>query len=332
MKANVLEALKSGNRALAEKLDAEQEQGQGQVVSVQTQKQTQGSKQEPSVEEPQPKPQQQEPKPKPKPKKPKKQPGMNSYIKPKYYDLAKAYVEANEPVLLSGEAGTGKNELCKALAEDLGLDFYFSNAVSDIYQLVGYGNAEGKFIKTQFYDFCINGGLFMFDEIDASDPQALIEFNSAIANRYFDFPVVGRVQLNENCRFIACANTKGQGASLRYVGRNQLDGATLDRYALIQTDYDTKVEMKIAKDNSELVAFIDSFRNAVNRTATDLIVSYRALKRIVQLEEKVGLDKILKTALLKGLEKDEIRCIANEMSVSEDKYTIALRKLGGLKW
>ena len=190
-----------------------------------------------------------------------------------------------------------------------------------------------EYVKTQFYDFCTKGGVFMFDEIDASDPQALIVFNSAIANGYFDFPVKGRVQLNENCRFIACANTKGQGASLTYVGRNQLDAATLDRFVMFRLEYDKNVEKKISNNNSDLVDFIECFRDAVNKAGSlQIITSYRAISAICKLENVMELTKLLQCTLTKQLDKDDIRCICNNFNTAIDnKYVDALFKLGGIK-
>ena len=41
------------------------------------------------------------------------------------------------PVFLTGPAGVGKNVICKQVAEALGLDFYFSNAISQEYKVTG---------------------------------------------------------------------------------------------------------------------------------------------------------------------------------------------------
>ena len=47
------------------------------------------------------------------------------------------FVMANEPVMLIGSAGTGKNVICKQVAKLLNLNFYFSNAVTQEYKLTG---------------------------------------------------------------------------------------------------------------------------------------------------------------------------------------------------
>ena len=86
-----------------------------------------------------------------------------------------------------------------------------------------------------------NGGIFFLDEIDNSDPSALIVINSALANGYMAFPHE-TIDRHKDFRIIAAANTWGKGADLQYVGRNALDGATLDRFDNIFFDYDTKLE------------------------------------------------------------------------------------------
>lgn len=222
---------------------------------------------------------------------------------------------------LTGPAGSGKNVICEQVAKALGLDFYFSNAVTQEYKLTGYGDAMGNFVETQFYKWCKNGGLFMLDEMDASVPEALIVLNCAIANGYFDFPVIGRVELNEKCRLIACGNTWGTGASLEYVGRNQLDGATLNRFACVSVDYDARIEKALAGDNKNVLDLCRAFRKIANKNGCHVIVSYREIKRLHNMIDIAGMDvtTAIKTCLVKGLENDTLRMIANQMG-SEIEY------------
>ncbi len=104
------------------------------------------------------------------------------------FDTVLKFVSANEPVFLTGPAGSGKNVICQQVAKALGLNFYFSNAVTQEYKLTGFTDANGTFHESQFYKAFKNGGVFMLDEMDASIPEVLIILNAAIANRYFDFP------------------------------------------------------------------------------------------------------------------------------------------------
>ena len=227
------------------------------------------------------------------------------------------FVAMDEPVMMTGPAGTGKNFIAKQVADALGLDFYFSNAVTQEYKITGYGDANGEFVKTQFFDAFTKGGLFLLDEMDASCPEALIVLNCAIANRYFDFPVIGRVNAHPNFRVIANANTYGTGASMEYVGRNQLDGATLNRFAIVEVNYDKRIEDNVCPDK-DIADFCREFRKVCEINGVHHIVSYREMSRLYKMITVAGLDKAvaLKTCLTKGLEKDSLRMIMNNISDS----------------
>lgn len=53
------------------------------------------------------------------------------------FDEILKIVSLDIPVYLTGRAGTGKNVICKQVAEALNLDFYFTNAVTQEYKLTG---------------------------------------------------------------------------------------------------------------------------------------------------------------------------------------------------
>lgn len=245
------------------------------------------------------------------------------------FDTIVKFVANNEPVFLTGPAGSGKNVLCQQVAEALGLNFYFSNAVTQEYKITGFTDAMGIFHESQFYKAFKNGGLFMLDEMDASIPEVLVILNAAIANRYFDFPApIGYVEAHPDFRVIAAGNTFGLGANYEYVGRNQLDMASLDRFAVVRIDYDRNIEMNVAQGNTELVDFAEDVRKAAEKSGIRFLVSYRAIGRIAKLEGLLGLEETLKTCLLKSLEKDDISALLSNMTV-ENKYTKAVKKVKG---
>lgn len=234
-------------------------------------------------------------------------------------------VNLDIPVFLTGQAGTGKNVICKQIAESLGLDFYFTNAVTQEYQLKGFIDANGKFHETQFYKAFTQGGLFFLDEMDGSIPETLIILNSAIANRYFDFPI-GKVEAHPDFRIVSAGNTCGTGADIEYTGRFQLDASSLDRFALIEVDYSPTIEKAVTNGNDELCNFAHRFRKVTNRCGIRCLFTYRSLERISKLENVFELPKVLKISLTKGLNVDDIKIIASEMA-SNDKYTKALKSL-----
>lgn len=245
----------------------------------------------------------------------------------KVFETVMKYVAMAEPVLLSGEAGAGKNVIVKQVADALGLPFYFSNAVTQEYKITGYGDANGEYVKTQFYDAFTNGGIFLLDEMDASCPEALIVLNCAIANGYFDFPVIGRVEAHPNFRVVANANTFGTGATMEYVGRNQLDGATLNRFAVVEVEYDERIENNVCPDK-DIADFCRAFRNICRKNGVHHIVSYREMSRLYKMINIAGLDKVeaVKTGLTKGLENDTLRIIYNDMN-SNLAYKNVLEKI-----
>lgn len=240
----------------------------------------------------------------------------------KKFDTVLKFVNANEPVFLTGAAGCGKNILCQQVAKALELPFYFSNAVTQEYKITGFTDAMGVFHETQFYKAFKNGGVFMLDEMDASIPEVLVILNAAIANRYFDFPApIGYVEAHPDFRVIAAGNTFGLGADMEYVGRNQLDMASLDRFALVEIDYDRDIELMLANGDSELVDFAEDFRKACSKAGVRALISYRAINRIAKMQAAIGLEDALKMCVLKNLRKDDIQMIVKEMTISAgNKY------------
>ena len=244
------------------------------------------------------------------------------------FDTVLSLVNMDIPVFLSGQAGTGKNVICKQIAEATGLEFYFTNAVTQEYQLKGFIDANGTFHETQFYKAFTQGGLFFLDEMDASIPETLIILNSAIANRYFDFPI-GKVDAHENLRIISAGNTVGTGADIEYTGRFQLDASSLDRFALIQIGYSENIENAVTNANDELCMFARQFRTITEKASIRCLFTYRSMERISKMEDMFPLHDVLRMSLTKGLRVDDLKIISrkfDEMGIS-NKYVQALKKL-----
>ena len=236
----------------------------------------------------------------------------------KFKDLL-LLISNNIPAMLTGGAGSGKSSTCEKVAEALGLDFYFSNAVTQEYKLTGFIDANGKYQETQFYKAFKDGGLFVLDEIDASVPEALIIINTAIANGYFDFPN-GKIKAHKNFRIVACANTYGLGGDDVYVGRNQLDAASLDRFVVVKFDYDPELEKNLAIDK-DWVTFIQVLRQQIISRKIKHIVSMRAIIYGDKLlAAGADIEKILNEVVFKNLEYDDIKSIGKISKNTSNKY------------
>lgn len=235
-------------------------------------------------------------------------------------------VDADVPVLLVGPAGSGKNHTLEQVAESLDLEFYFSNAVTQEHKITGFTDANGFYHETQFFKAFKNGGLFFLDEMDASIPEVLLILNSAIANRYFDFPK-GRVEAHEDFRIVAAANTFGNGADNMYVGRSQLDAATLDRFAVLDFDYDENVESQLAV-SPELFDFIKESRRVIDENGIRYVLSMRATINASKLDEILELNTLMTSIIFKGLERSDIEMIdRNLRGLPNNKYVEALSEM-----
>lgn len=238
-------------------------------------------------------------------------------------------VSRGHNVYLYGRAGSGKSHTAKQIAEALGLEFYGQTTIQFSHEVAGYGDAAGNYVPTLFFKAFSEGGLYFQDEYDRSSPEAAITLNSALANGWFNFPIVGKVEMHPNFRFIAAGNTTLNGADEEYITGQQLDASSRDRFAFFfRVDYDRRVEMQIANEHAEIVDFNEDVRKAIVTLGIKHVVSYRAT--IAMLDETLydkDFVKCCKQSVFKGLEVDAIREIYGALTDKENVWAKATRKL-----
>lgn len=152
---------------------------------------------------------------------------------------------AGEHVMMVGPAGTGKSRIAKQAAEALGLD-YADMSVSPMTSksdILGHMTADG-YVRSLYRDAYEYGRLFHFDEIDKGHPGVLALINAGVAGDSMAFPD-GMVQRHPDFRCVASANTYGRGPDRTYAGSQQLDAATLDRFAVESIAVDEALESSI---------------------------------------------------------------------------------------
>lgn len=184
-------------------------------------------------------------------------------------------VSARVHLYLVGPAGSGKTHLCEQVAEGLGLEFRALSvcAQSSKTDLLGYQNiTNGEYITTGFREAYEKGGVYCLDEIDNGNANVIAVLNSSLANGKCAFPD-GMIKMHDDFVLIACANTFGLGSDRVYVGRNQLDAATLDRFAMIEFPYDEALELEIAP-NKEFTLFVQKVREELK--SERVVISPRA--------------------------------------------------------
>jgi len=225
-------------------------------------------------------------------------------------------------VLLVGGAGSGKTTMATQLTSMLGkafeqddYQFGMSGAMFQAYEVRGYMDANGNYVESSFVKCFRDGGLFLFDEIDGSNPQALVALNASMENDVADFPC-GVVKKHPNFRLIACANTYGRGADREYVGRNQLDGATIDRFKpVISLDYDEKLELLISPDRN-FTKIVQKLRKAKDEMKIRCVISPRAsLKGGRALLDGCDMESVLSEYVFGGLDEETVKRIRTEAKV-----------------
>jgi MoxR-like ATPase len=202
--------------------------------------------------------------------------------------------EGHNNLLLVGPAGTGKTTLAKDVAKALSRQFAFISLSAGVTETHIFGRmlpqSDGSwaYVESPFIRIYRNGGVFLFDEVDAADGNVMVSINAALANGMLCNPVTGEViERHPDTLIIAAGNTWGRGGDMVYVGRNALDGATLDRFVLttLTVNYDTELEREIAgqylgiqeEKIDALVAWVAELRESIRSARLRRIASTRLI-------------------------------------------------------
>ncbi len=235
------------------------------------------------------------------------------------FERVLALAIARKHIFLPGPSGCGKSHMAAQVAEALGLSFgaiSCSAGMSEsqlLGRMVPHGDhGQFEFLGTPFLDAYENGGVFLFDEIDAADSNVLLVINSALANGWLSVPARhGNPVAKRHPDFVclAAANTFGHGADRQYVGRNQLDEATLDRFRIgtVPMDYNEALERQLCPDG-DLYARLRRYRQAVADNRLQRLVSTRFVCEAAEMVAKWGwTDEQVDAQLFAGWRDDEIR-------------------------
>lgn len=184
---------------------------------------------------------------------------------------------------ISGPAGTGKTTLAENVAKALDMEFGHISCTAGMSEahLLGRMTAHGDYLESEFVRIYENGGIFLFDEVDAADPNTLLVINSALANGYLSVPNRAgkqRAAKHENFICICAANTWGTG-SIEFAGRAKLDEAFLDRFtgSKLFVDYDEALERSIAEEALNEYSAILHIRRRTRELKVRRTVSTRAV-------------------------------------------------------
>lgn len=229
-------------------------------------------------------------------------------------------VKGTAVVFLDGEPGSMKTSVLPQLALALSLgDRYFVTSLNNQTsrsELLGYMSGHGEFVETPAYKVCKNGGIWLLDEVDASNANGLTGVNTLATNAFVGFPNGEVVQKHEDCYIIAAGNTIGSGADSKFIGRNQLDMASRTRFVYFHwaTDWDYVAEIVRGITGSPQWAVKVRFlHDIVERRQIQFVVSSRvALTGARLIADGFAEDEVLDMMVWPNLSEDERRTVSNE--------------------
>ena len=221
-------------------------------------------------------------------------------------------------VYLVGPAGTGKTTLAEQVAAALSLPFGTLSCHAQMTgtALFGYLDAQGRYVSTDYRRMATGDGsdkgpgLFLMDEIDNGNANITAALNTGLANGHVSFPDGIRDIASEHV-FMASANTYGTGATVKYIGRNALDAATLDRFVQVMIDYDEDLEREIAEQYGQVgldwCGRIHAYRRSAAEHNIDHILSTRAVKDgAMMLAAGFTVEQVLTMRVFRGLGPDQV--------------------------
>ena len=166
------------------------------------------------------------------------------------------------------------------------------------------------------------------DEIDAGNANVLITINAALSNGLAAFPDA-MVPKHEDFVFIASANTFGNGANRQYVGRNQLDAATLDRFAIIEWFIDDELEenLSFGLNGTAWYMAVKAARDYVADKKIRALISPRATQKGCKLLD-IGqpLDEVIDATMLGSVPDDKKQDVRQVATTIFNKYASKVPK------
>lgn len=225
----------------------------------------------------------------------------------------------HKQLMLSGPTGSGKTYLSEQLSKALDLDFSHISCTAGMSEshLTGRMVADGTYIPTSFVGLYERGGVFLLDEIDAADSNVLLIINSAIANGKMSVPNRKEnpiAKRHENFHLVVASNTWGHG-SFEYSGREILDKAFLDRFALSKAyiDYDEELELSIT-DNLPLT---DKLQYVRRNCKIERSISTRTILSAYKMSASFSEEEICDILTLDWTDEEKSK-FKETMSQSED--------------
>lgn len=250
----------------------------------------------------------------------------------KFDDLLTIILNNDVPYMF-GPSGCGKTYMIeKQLAKLLGLNVVTNGFIMYETDILGFNNANGVYVPSNFYRCYKYGDIIFLDELDNSSPSSTIVLNSFIGNdedSYYTFPNGDRVKRHSNFRILAAGNTRGNGRTESHNTRKKIDEAVMQRLTPVEIDYDNRIEEKILVDYPGWYNFAINFRNAIkeikiggsdgpNYNGTLTTRDIEAIRRY-KTDDSFSDEKIIEYEVIENKDVDYLNQIIEEMESLESK-------------
>ena len=242
------------------------------------------------------------------------------------------FLAANIDTYIYGPTGAGKTKAVFIIAKKVlkipiqSITVGPHTADSKIF---GYNDAHGRYVPGAAFEVYRNGGILCVNEMDNGNPAVNTALNQ-LSDEECYFPN-GVQKRHENFFVIATANTIGNGANSRYIGRSAQDKALLNRFAYLEWGYDLELERRLAWAEFQRFGGTDqklfekglsdfwNIREAVDELKIDHLLSSRNL--ICQQSRMLarGIDKLViaRSVFNRGVALDVWRKITNKANEIE---------------
>ncbi len=212
-------------------------------------------------------------------------------------------------VYMHGAPGSGKSTAAINTAKALSLPYgYISlSAQTAESRLLGFMNAVGVYVETEFYRCYKNGGVFCIDEMDNASANLLTALNSALENRKAAFPHEV-VDMHSDFVMVATGNTVGYGANPMFPERRPMDQAFRERFVFFDWGYDELLERDIAMGINDAsgrwVDWVQKVRKYAAQHFPRLAVTPRASIKGAGLLVDFSPSEVADMVIFKGFDKD----------------------------
>jgi len=238
----------------------------------------------------------------------------DAYVHKQFADFL-LFLSNGRNVWARGGGGTGKSEMAKQAATALGRDFHATSKATHETVFSGYVQPHnGELLRTPFLDAYEHGGVFLLDDADRSDPQALAWLHMALSNGVCATPT-GLIKKHADFVCVLSANTTGHGADDGYAAAMVQDIAFLNRFARMHIDYDRDLERdvvtaKYGDDGVQWAEYCWAVRDAAEKenATSDVLVTLRTiLDGAHMLAAGMARTKVENAYLWDGVEQHVVR-------------------------